>query len=78
MTGRKRAVTKSGTGTWDGDVGRGRGTRDLGRGTRSRGTRGRGTRGRGTRGRGTRGRGTRGHAGTRGRNKQHLTFALNL
>ena len=26
MTGRKRAVTKSGTGTWDGDVGRGRGT----------------------------------------------------
>ena len=59
MTGRKRAVTKSGTGTWDGDVGLG-------------------TRGRGTRGRGTRGRGTRGHAGTRGRNKQHLTFALNL
>ena len=32
------AVTKSGTGTWDWDVG-------LGRGTRGRGTRGRGTRG---------------------------------
>ena len=67
MTGRKRAVTKSGTGTWDSGLG------DVGLGTW-----GRETRGRGTRGRGTRGRGTRGHAGTRGRNKQHLTFALNL
>ena len=45
-------MTKSGTGTWDSDVGLRRGTRTwdsdvgLGRGTRRRGTRGRGTRGR--------------------------------
>ena len=48
---KKLAVTKSGTGTWDGDVGLG--TRGLGdAGTWDAGTRGRGTRGRGTRGRG--------------------------
>ena len=29
-------MTKSGTGTWDGDVGRGRGTGTRGRGTRGR------------------------------------------
>ena len=35
------AVTKSGTGTWDGDVGRGRGTGTWDAGTRGRvGTRG--------------------------------------
>ena len=52
------AVTKSGTGTWDGDMGRGHGTGtwdgDVGRG------------------RGTRGRGTRGHAGTRGQTTPNI------
>ena len=55
-------MTKSGTGTWDGDVGLG---------TRGHGTWGRGDVGTWGRGDvGTWGRGTRGHAGTRGRDKQ--------
>ena len=46
----ERAVTKSGMGTWDWDVGLGLGdveryTRDSGLGTRGRKTQGRGTRG---------------------------------
>ena len=55
-------MTKSGTGTWDGDVGLG---------TRGHGTWGRGDVGTWGRGDvGTWGRGTQGHAGTRGRDKQ--------
>ena len=55
MTGRKRAVTKSGTGTWSG-----------------LGVVGLGVVGLGVVGFGS------WDSGTRGRNKQHLTFALNL
>ena len=67
------AVTKSGTGTWDGDVGRGtRGRWDAGtRGRREAGTWGLGDVG--TRGRGDVVRedfGTRRRAGIRGRDKQ--------
>ena len=59
-----RAVTKSGTGTWDGDVGLG--TRGFGdAGTWDSGTPGR--RDAGTRGRGDEGTRGRGDAGTRGR-----------
>ena len=59
-------MTKSGTGTWVGDV-------DVGLELGDSGTWDSETRGRGTQGRKTHGRVTRGRAGTRGRDKQTTT-----